>query len=122
MTHSKDSKGKFVFLAVWFLAAVAVYLWVGGGVDARGLQVSVMGALTLLLCFYLGVRLRRPGLRLALLGTVLASAVYLYLSAFRIVDAPVDVRLVQATILAVLLIACAVSLVGSRSRGRPSIT
>ena len=72
-----DFMPKFVFWTVWFLAAISIYLWLGRQLDTRGLQVSIMGALILLLCIYFGVRLRQTGVRLALQGMMIAAAIYL---------------------------------------------
>ena len=118
--RGKDIMRKFVFWTTWFLAAISIYLWFGRQLDTRGLQVSIMGALILLFCNYLGGRLRQGVVRLALLGMMIAAAVYLYLSAFKLIYISVDIRLVQVCILAVLIVAGIIHSLSGRSDSRLS--
>lgn len=112
--------GKLVLAAVWLLAAISVYLWFGGKMDARGFQVALMGLIILLLCGYLGAGLKQPVIRLALLAVMVAVTAYLYLSAFQVIQMSLDIRLVQACILTVLVVASVIHMIHARSTSQLS--
>lgn len=115
MSIENGSIGKLALAAMWFLAVIGVYLWFGGKMDARGLQVALIGAIILLLCGYLGVRLKQPVVRLALLAIMVALTAYLCLSAFQVIHTSLDIRLVQACVLVVLIVASGINLIYTRS-------
>lgn len=93
---------KFTFWAIFFIAAISLYAWFGGGLNSQGLQALALGILIFVVCAYLGVKVKQNWLRGSLMmGMILISAYfYLSISYFR---SRIDVRLTLLLVLAGLV-------------------